>query len=553
MATTILIKRDTSTNWSNNNPILRSGEFGLETDTRKIKIGNGQRWNSINKFMQPSENNLEALLVNYILASEKGSINGVASLDSSGKILLSQLPDQLSLDTELSNALSALTTSSITEGTNKYFTNQRAIDAVATNYDPAGSAATAKTQAQAYADGLATNYDPAGSAATAKTQAQAYADGLATNYDPAGSAATAKTQAQAYADGLATNYDPAGSAATAKTEAQAYADTLASNYDPSGSADAAETAAKIYTDEIAIDLLNNIGDSLGDYIPLNQFGTPSGVATLDSNGVLNLAQVPSSIATKAYADTAESDAITTAGTAADSKISTAVAALTKSSVGLGNVDNTADASKPVSTAQAAAIATAKSEAIADATAQVNAVIASAPAALNTLDELSAALGDDASFAATITSSLTAKAPLTNPTFTGTVSGVTKSHVGLANVDNTSDANKPISTATQIALDEKINKIIETNPQPGSYSIIASDAFKLIEMSGGGTLTITDSVSFPTGTTIEVLQTTDSQVTIAGSGFTPNSTPGLKLRARWSSATLLKRGTNSWVVMGDLSA
>ena len=47
-----------------------------------------------------------------------------------------------------------------------------------------------------------------------------------------------------------------------------------------------------------------------------------------------------------------------------------------------------------------------------------------------------------------------KAPLNNPTFTGTVAGVTKTHVGLGNVDNTSDANKPISTATQTALDAK---------------------------------------------------------------------------------------------------
>lgn len=47
-----------------------------------------------------------------------------------------------------------------------------------------------------------------------------------------------------------------------------------------------------------------------------------------------------------------------------------------------------------------------------------------------------------------------KAPLANPTFTGTVSGITKSMVGLGDVDNTSDANKPISTATQTALDLK---------------------------------------------------------------------------------------------------
>lgn len=48
------------------------------------------------------------------------------------------------------------------------------------------------------------------------------------------------------------------------------------------------------------------------------------------------------------------------------------------------------------------------------------------------------------------------APIANPTFTGTVSGITKSMVGLGNVDNTSDLNKPISTATQAALDTKAN-------------------------------------------------------------------------------------------------
>jgi hypothetical protein len=51
--------------------------------------------------------------------------------------------------------------------------------------------------------------------------------------------------------------------------------------------------------------------------------------------------------------------------------------------------------------------------------------------------------------------LDAKAPLASPTFTGTVSGITKTMVGLGNVDNTSDLNKPISTATQTALDGKV--------------------------------------------------------------------------------------------------
>jgi hypothetical protein len=234
------------------------------------------------------------------------------------------------------------------------------------------------------------------------------------------------------------------------------------------------------------------------------------------SGVLNLSQIPDTLATKAYAD------------------------------GLAtNYDPAGSAATAKTEAQAYADLVASSAAAA--------VVASAPSALNTLNELAAALANDSNYATTINNALSLKAPIDSPTFTGTVYGVTKSMVGLANVDNTSDANKPVSTATQIALDTKINRIIETNPQPASYSIVASDAFKLIEMSGGGTLTIVDSLSFLVGTTIEVLQTTDSQVTIEGSGFTPNSTPGLKLRARWSSATLLKRGTNSWVVMGDLSA
>ena len=52
--------------------------------------------------------------------------------------------------------------------------------------------------------------------------------------------------------------------------------------------------------------------------------------------------------------------------------------------------------------------------------------------------------------------LNAKAPLASPAFTGTPTGITKTHVGLGNVDNTSDANKPVSTA-QAAEDAKLAK------------------------------------------------------------------------------------------------
>lgn len=64
-------------------------------------------------------------------------------------------------------------------------------------------------------------------------------------------------------------------------------------------------------------------------------------------------------------------------------------------------------------------------------------------------------GDLAGTASTPTvPGLVLKAPINNPSFTGTVTGITKSMVGLANVDNTSDLNKPISTLTQAELDAK---------------------------------------------------------------------------------------------------
>ena len=54
----------------------------------------------------------------------------------------------------------------------------------------------------------------------------------------------------------------------------------------------------------------------------------------------------------------------------------------------------------------------------------------------------------------LVSDLALKAPLASPAFTGTPTGITKTHVGLSNVDNTTDAGKPISTATQTALNAK---------------------------------------------------------------------------------------------------
>lgn len=57
---------------------------------------------------------------------------------------------------------------------------------------------------------------------------------------------------------------------------------------------------------------------------------------------------------------------------------------------------------------------------------------------------------------TLQTNINTKAPIDSPTFTGTVSGVTKAMVGLSNVDNTLDTAKPVSTAQQTALNLKAN-------------------------------------------------------------------------------------------------
>jgi hypothetical protein len=73
---------------------------------------------------------------------------------------------------------------------------------------------------------------------------------------------------------------------------------------------------------------------------------------------------------------------------------------------------------------------------------------------STLAELNTAISDADVATLAGTETLTNKT-LTSPVI-NTPTGITKTDVGLANLDNTSDANKPVSTATQTALDLKAN-------------------------------------------------------------------------------------------------
>ena len=222
-------------------------------------------------------------------------------------------------------------------------------------------------------------------------------------------------------------------------------------------------------------------------IPTSEKGQPNGVATLDANGLVPSTQLPSYVddvieaatsvnfpvtgevgkiyvaldTNKTYRWSGSSYIYITSGAVDSVAGKTGVVTLVKSDVGLGNVDNTSDANKPISTATATALSgkeatiaagttsqfwrgdktwsdfatTARAVVLTGLTTATNAVITASDTILVAFGKL--------------------QAQITGHTGnTSNPHSVTKAQVGLSNVDNTSDVDKPLSTATTTALSGK---------------------------------------------------------------------------------------------------
>ena len=93
MAVRIQIRRDSSSNWTTNNPLLYPGEIGVETDTLKMKMGPtvsspavGTAWNSITSYINiVPDGNLT--IEDYVPTSDIGAENGVVGLSSNNAII----------------------------------------------------------------------------------------------------------------------------------------------------------------------------------------------------------------------------------------------------------------------------------------------------------------------------------------------------------------------------------------------------------------------------------------------------------------------------------
>jgi len=135
------------------------------------------------------------------------------------------------------------------------------------------------------------------------------------------------------------------------------------------------------------------------------------------------------------------------------------------------------------------------------------IVDSAPATLNTLNELAAALGDDANFATTVTTALAAKAPLTPA----------------------------------------------VNAKTGSYTLVAGDNGEFITCSGTFNITI-PSATFAAGDRVDFVNIGTGVITfLQGSGQTINSVDAaVTIDTQWAGATFFFTSSTAGVLVGKLA-
>lgn len=141
----------------------------------------------------------------------------------------------------------------------------------------------------------------------------------------------------------------------------------------------------------------------------------------------------------------------------------------------------------------------------------------------------------------------------------TVSGVSDTEIGYLDGVTSGIQTQLDAKASTTSVSSKQDKVLTRTTQTGTtYTPVLGDAYTMITLTNAGAITLTvplnSSVAYDIGAQIHLLQGGAGQVTVVGAGgVTVVATPGLKLRTQWSSATLIKLTSDSWVLVGDLSA
>jgi Major tropism determinant N-terminal domain len=562
MATRMQQRRGTAAQWTAANPILASGEIGFETDTNQFKMGDGtSTWTALSYFK-----NLEDLggsLDDYVPLTVLGEPEGVATLDADGYIPVSQLaniingaPQALDTLNEIANAIDTVNAAVSThENTHLNIHGVADMTALATN-------------AQVSSDiesGINTH-----------------------NSDTTGVHGIADTAALATTTSV---LDAIGTHSSDTTDVHGIADTSL-----------LATQADVETHRTDTTNVHGIEDTAN--IVMQADLTSHANETLNVHGIANTAD----LATESYADGAVSDhnlvttsvhgIADTSALATSTDVSNAVDAHNTDTTSVHGIADTAELE--TQTGAQAKADNAQSAAEATAAGLYATIISPTMSGSATVENI------------TVTGNLTVQG--TTTTVDATNLEVTDSLIYLSAEQFDTDAlDIGIFGAygdvqsghfhTGIVRDASDGKwkLISAGPEPVSnvidFSGVTYDTLKLggvefsdgtqtkqgvasltpivektasytlsslterdtlIEVNSSSATTITipanSAVAYPVGTSIDILQTSTGQVTIAGAGgVTVNATPGLKLRTQWSSATLFKRAENVWVVMGDLTA
>ena len=549
-------RRGTAAQWTAANPILAAGEIGFETDNNRFKIGNGATaWSALDYFANNAA--LEDLL--------DGAPEALNTLN--------ELAAAIGDDADFIGTFNAHTTATTNVHGISDTNTLATLTDINTTASGAASALGEHTSSTTLVHGIV---DTSLLATVSDVEAASNSASSALGIHEA---ATTNVHGIADTSELVTQEDLSNAVTAATVNQENLAGTgIDWNSDDERFDIDSTVATKTYADD-AVTAHNDLTENV--------------------HGIADT----SLLATQSYADDAEADAITAAGTAADTKISTAVAALTKSSVGLANVDNTSDADKPVSTATQTALDlkapiaapsfTGEANFESNVTIEGNLIVEGTTTTVNT----SEVQIDDPLFYLSANQYDTNTRDIGITGAYGTVGGTEENHLHTGLVKDVTDGKWKLFSNTPHPVNNvvdftsanydtlKVGSLEATTVNPSS-GVVFSDGTQtkegvpsrtpivqktasyalstlthrdsMIEVSSTNATTITvpldSTVDYPIGTTVDILQTNTGQVTVAGAaGVTVNATPGLKLRTRWSSATLMKRAANTWVVYGDLTA
>jgi|688.fasta_scaffold09076_2 hypothetical protein len=579
MATRMQQRRGTAAQWAAANPVLGAGEIGFETDTNKFKVGNGSTaFASLQYFVDASivfdSSEVTTAINNAIDAVIDAAPNTLNTLNEIAAAIGDDAGFANSITQNLANIQNVLTQQSNTNSSlsNSIASTNNALSVLDQDHYAVKTSVENHANATSNVHGIINAFtlvydedlDVVSNSLAGHESATSNVHGISNVFS------------LVYDEDLVAVSNSLADHESGNTSVHGISNTLNLVYtnDSRLSDERTPVSDSVTTAKIANAAVT--GPKIADNAISQSHLSDDSVGTNELGGL--------SVTTEKLANAA----VTTA------KI--AEGAVTKTMVGLSDVDNTSDANKPVSSATQTALdlkanlagptftgTTTVDALTVDGNLTVNGntfAVSSTSITVednilqlahenpaNTIDlGLVVAYNDGtAKHSGLVRDASDAKWKLfkgvtTEPTTTidfteGSLDDIKVAALEATTVTPSSGVVFPDGTQTKEGVPSRTPIISKT----ASYTLSAeSERDSLIEVSSESGTTITiplnSAVAYPVGTTLDILQTNTGQVTIAGdAGVTVNATPGLKLRTRWSSATLFKRAENSWVVFGDLSA